>query len=256
MGLLLAVQMLPETPTIITVLSRYFSNSPWAAFLYKWEDIFFSLLISLLLSLLFYFGALKRELIPSGLQNFLEWIVENFRTLIIGILGSEGEKSISFLGILFIYILSMNLFGLIPLMKSPSSNLNITFAMAICVFAYVQYLNIKNMGVKGFLYHLIGSPTNVIGWIIAPLMFFIELLTQLSRPVTLALRLFGNILGEKILIGFFALIGVTLLYFIPIQTPFMFLGLLTSIMQAMVFTLLSTIYILVSMPHQEDHINH
>jgi F-type H+-transporting ATPase subunit a len=146
----------------------------------------------------------------------------------------------------------MNLLGLVPLMSSPTSNLNITVALAICVFVLVQYLNIRNMGLKGFLYHLAGSPTNAVGWLIVPLMFPIELLTQLSRPVTLALRLFGNILGEKILVAFFAMVGITLLYFFPIQIPFMFLGILTSVMQAMVFTLLTAIYILLSVPHTEE----
>jgi F-type H+-transporting ATPase subunit a len=103
------------------------------------------------------------------------------------------------------------------------------------------------------LYHLAGSPKDAVGWMIAPLMFPIEILTQVSRPVTLALRLFGNILGEKIMLGFFALMGITLFYFFPIQTPFMFLGLLTGVMQALVFTLLSTIYILLSVPHADEH---
>jgi len=182
--------------------------------------------------------------------------VEGISGFITSVLGHDGAKYVPFLGTLFIYILSMNLLGLVPLMASPSSNLNITVALAICVFVMVQYLNIKNMGIKGFIYHLAGSPKNAIEWSIAPLMFPIELLTQISRPITLALRLFGNILGEKILIAFFAGVGVSLLYFFPIQTPFMFLGLLTSVMQALVFTLLSTIYILLSIPHSEEiHLN-
>jgi F-type H+-transporting ATPase subunit a len=258
MRLFLAIQGAPEIPNIITLLYQYlFTGSAWAAFLYKWQDIFFSLLVATFLSLVFYFGTRKKELIPSVFQNFLEWIVETFHTFVVGVLGPEGEKFVPFLGTLFIYILSMNLLGLIPLMKSPSSNLNITVALAICVFLRVQYLNIKNKGLKGFLYYLAGSPKDVVGWLIAPLMFPIEILTELSRPVTLALRLFGNILGEKILVAFFAVVGVTMLYFFPIQTPFMFLGLLTSIMQAMVFALLSTIYILLSVPHtEEDNMNH
>lgn len=203
--------------------------------------------------LVFYLGTYKREMIPYGLQNFLEWVVDTFRTFIVGVLGPDGERYVPFLGTLFLYILSMNLMGLIPLLRSPSSSLNVTVALAICVFVLVQYLNIKNMGILGFLYHLAGSPKNRVEWMMAPLMFPIELLTQISRPVTLSLRLFGNILGEKILVGFFALVSVTAFYFIPIQTPFMFLGLLTSVMQAMVFALLSTVYILLSAPHVEEH---
>lgn len=251
MALLLTIQGVPEIPNILTFVSRYFAGSPLSSFITHWSDIIFSLFTAVLISVVFYAGSRQKEMIPSGLQNFLEWIVENFRTFVVSILGHDGEKYVPFLGTLFIYILTMNLLGLVPLMKSPSSSLNITAALAICVFVLVQYLNIKNMGVGGFLYHLAGSPKDAVGWMIAPMMFPIELLTQLSRPITLSLRLFGNILGEKILVAFFAVLGVTLFYFFPIQTPFMFLGVLTSIMQAMVFTLLSLIYILLSVPHVE-----
>lgn len=253
----MAANGVPKFPNALTFVERFLKGSPWAEYLYQWESILFSLFIACVISLIFFMGTRRQDMIPNGFQNFMEWVVETFRSLTISVLGSDGEKYVPFLGTLFIYILSMNLLGLFPLMASPSSNLNITVALAICVFVLVQYLNIKNMGLKGFLYHLAGSPTNAIGWLIAPLMFPIELLTQISRPVTLALRLFGNILGEKILVAFFAMVGITLLYFFPIQVPFMFLGLLTSVMQAMVFTLLTAIYILLSVPHSEEiHINH
>lgn len=257
MLILMAAKGVPGIPNILTFVERFLGDSPWAKYLHEWESVIFSLIIACAISLIFYLGSQRKEIIPSGFQNFLEWMVDVFRSFVIGVMGSDGEKYLPFLGTLFIYILSMNLIGLIPLMSSPSSNLNITIALAICVFVMVQYLNIKHMGFKGFLYHLAGSPTTAIEWLVSPLMFPIELLTQISRPITLALRLFGNILGEKILVAFFAMIGVTLLYFFPIQVPFMFLGLLTGVMQAMVFTLLSTIYILLSVSHSEEtHTNH
>ena len=109
------------------------------------------------------------------------------------------------------------------------------------------------------MYHMAGSPKNTMGWIMVPLMFPIELLTQFTRPLTLALRLFGNVVGEDILIGAFALFGVNLLLpyvhsvGLPLQIPFIFLAILTGLMQALVFTLLSTIYILLSVPQHEDH---
>lgn len=249
----------PELPNLISVLYHRFHDMPWAKFLYKWENLFFSILIALIISIIAHIGSRKKSLIPSGLQNGLEFAVEHFRKLVLGVLGPQGETYIPFLGTLFIYILSMNLFGLIPLMKSPSSSINITAALAICVFCLVQFLNIRNMGVFGFMYHMAGSPQNVIGWMLAPFMLILELITQLARPVTLALRLFGNVLGEDILIGAFALLGVVLVSSLnspiglPLQIPFMFLAILTSLMQALVFTLLSTVYILLSIPHGEKH---
>lgn len=151
----------------------------------------------------------------------------------------------------------MNWLVLIPLIKVPCSDFNVTVALSICVFCLVQYLNIKNFGVLGFLHHMAGSPKTGLEWALAPLMFVIEIFTQISRPITLALRLFGNVVGEDTLIGAFALFGVALFASsqypvgLPLQLPFLFLALLTGLMQALVFTLLSTIYILLSIPSDE-----
>ena len=220
---------------------------------------FFSFLVAALISVVCYLGARHQELIPRGLQNALEWLVEGLRNIIVSIVGPEGEKYVPFLGTLFIYILSMNLIGLVPFMKSPSSSVNITAGLAICVFGLVQYLNIKNMGFFGFLYHLAGSPKDILGWILVPIMFPLEVITQFVRPLTLTMRLFGNILGGDIFMGFFVLFGIGALSFLnlpiglPLQLPFMILAVLTGLMQALVFTLLSTVYILLSMPTHEEH---
>jgi F-type H+-transporting ATPase subunit a len=252
----------PELPNFISMLSHRFSHMPWAKFLHQWENIIFSILVAILISTVAYLGIRKKSLIPTGLQNGLELFVEQLDRLVLEVLGSQGRSYIPFLGTLFIYILTMNLFGMVPLMKAPTSSVNITAGLALCVFCFVQYLNIKNMGFFGFFYHLAGSPKNLVEWLLAPIMLSLELISQLARPVTLALRLFGNVLGEDILIGAFALLGVTLLSSIqtpvglPLQIPFMFLGLLTSFMQALVFTLLSAVYILLSIPHKEGTKKH
>lgn len=247
----------PEVPNLISLLYKSFSGSPphWATLLHQWENILFSIGIGCLISFGMYFGIREKALLPKGFQNGIEAFVEGFRGFIIEILGPEGEKYVPFLGTLFIYILCMNWFVLIPLMKSPTASLNVTAGLAITVFVLVQYLNIKNWGIKGFLYHLAGSPKDTMGWLMVPLMLPIEILTQLTRPLTLALRLFGNVLGEDILIGVFAMFGVSFLAWVgapigvPLQLPFMFLALLTGLMQALVFTLLSTVYILLSQPN-------
>lgn len=238
----------PVLPNIISLLHKTYGNAPWAHFLFEWEDIIFALVIAISLSIAFYFATKKKEIIPGPLQNFLELIAETLLEKILVILGPQKEKYLPFVGTLFVYIFCMNISGIIPLMKSPSTSLSITAAMALCVFVHVQYLHIKNRGVLGFLYHLAGSPKDWIGWVMVPLMFPIELLTELSRPITLSLRLFGNIFGEEILIGVFALFGVSAIASLnlplglPLQLPFMFLAIFTSFIQAVVFTLLSTIY--------------
>jgi F-type H+-transporting ATPase subunit a len=250
--ILFAAGGIPEAPHLLTFIYKNLSSVALAAFVHSWENIFYSVLIGTLLSIFFCLGIRKSALIPSGVQNFLEWIVEAIQNLIVEILGTTGQKYIPFLGTLFLYILSMNVVGMFPLMKAPSSSLNITVGLALCVFFYVQYLNIKNKGFLGFLYYLAGSPKDRLGWMIVPLMFPVELLTELSRPITLSLRLYGNIFGEKILISYFTLVGIGLAVFFPIQTPFLFLGLLTGIMQAAVFAMLSTVYILLALPTGHD----
>ncbi len=252
----------PELPNIFTIFHQAIYDNPYLHFLLYWEDIFFSLFVAATISLIFYIGSRRRELIPTGLQNFLEYVVENLRRLILDVLGPDGEKHLPFLGTIFVYILSMNWIGLVPLFKPPSSSLNITIGMAICVFVRVQYLNFKNMGVGGYLYHLSGSPKTWMEWLLVPLLFPIELLTQISRPITLALRLFGNIMGEHVLISAIAIFSIalftigTLPLSIPLQTPFMLFAILTGLMQALVFTLLSTVYILLSTPHHDENHSH
>lgn len=242
----------PEVPNIFTLLYKG-AYSPLTIFLHQWENIIFSIILAAGIALLFCFGAKRRETIPSTrLQNFLELIVELMERFAHEILGAQGRKYVPFLGTLFIYIVMMNWMVLFPFMKAPSSSLSITAALAICVFVLVQYLSIQNFGFLGYLYHMAGSPKGALGWAMVPLMFPIELLTQLSRPLTLAFRLFGNVIGEDILIGAFALFGITLFSFLPIglplQMPFMLFAMLTGLMQALVFTLLTGIYILLSMP--------
>lgn len=249
----------PELPSIGNLGYKIFKDAPWALFLHHWDSLITSTAIAAGMIWVFSIGLRQAKLIPSGLQNFLEWLVENMQKAIVEVLGKDGLKYLPFLGTLFIYILAMNWLVLIPFMKPPTANVNITAALAICVFCLVQYQNIKNYGLFGFIYHMAGSPKDLLGWAMSPLMFCIELLTQFTRPITLSFRLFGNVVGEDILIGAFALFGVMMLSSFdapigfPLQIPFLFLAMLTGLMQALVFTLLSTIYILLSIPEAGEH---
>jgi F-type H+-transporting ATPase subunit a len=243
-----------EAPHFLHLLYKEFQDTVWGSFLQRWENLIFSLIVACFISLVFYFGTRKKATIPSGLQNALEYVAELLQKIFKETLGEDSERYLPFLGTLFIYILTMNLWGLIPFMKTPTASLSITASFAICVFIYVQYLNIRNMGILGFLYHLAGSPKGFVGWLIVPLIFPLELLTQLSRPVTLALRLCGNMMGEHILSAVFAIMGIIWLetfvfpLALPLQIPILFLALLTGFMQALVFTILSSVYIYLSIP--------
>lgn len=249
----------PEVPNLFTFIHKGTEHS-FAYLLHQWEAVIFSIFLASLIALVFVWGARRRDDIPqTRLQSFLELIVESMQKFAREILGPSGDKYVPFLGTLFIYILLMNWMVLFPFMKPPSSSLSITAALAICVFVLVQYLSVRNFGFFGYLYHMAGSPKGALGWAMVPLMFPIELLTQLSRPITLAFRLFGNVIGEDILIGAFALFGIALFagspIGFPLQMPVMMFAMLTGLMQALVFTLLSAIYILLSMPdpNEDDH---
>ena len=152
----------------------------------------------------------------------------------------------------------MNLLGLVPGMKSPTSSLNTTLALGLTVFLYVQYTGIRNLGIVGYFDHLAGEPRAVVGFVLIPLMFPLHLLGEVVKPISLSLRLFGNILGEDSLIGALAALGVVALSFlhfpyvgIPFQLPFVILAVLFSTIQALVFALLSTIYLFLMLPHEE-----
>jgi len=110
MMILMAMKGVPAIPNIFTFVEHYLKSPLWAEYLSHWESIFFSLFIACALSLVFYLGARRKEAIPHGFQNFLEWLVEMFRSVIVSVLGPDGEKYVPFLGTLFIYVLSMNFF--------------------------------------------------------------------------------------------------------------------------------------------------
>ena len=232
----------------------------WAKFLEHFEVIIYSLFVALLISVVSISVANNWKMIPGPLQALLETWVEHAYNFFTGILGPKyGPQLVPFLGTLFVYIYVMNIFGLIPFMHSPTSNLNVTVAMALTVFVYVQFMAFKELGLLGWLDHMAGSPRDVVGWALVPLMMPVHLIGEIAKPISLSCRLFGNIFGEDMLLVGFATLGVTALsalhlpFGLPLHVPFMFLaGIITAPVQALVFTMLSTIYFLLMLPH-DDH---
>ncbi len=244
-------------PSVVSMLTGHDS---WA---YHWINIIYAAVISLILSIIVIRVYAKRQMIPGKGQNALEMAVEGMYNFLYSILGKEAKRYLPFLGTLFFYILFMNLMGIIPGGHSPSTSINITASLAILVFLYSQYTGISRLGVVGYFDHMIGQPREVISWCIVPLIFPIHLIGELAKPFSLALRLFGNITGEDILVAAFVGLGISMMALfgpgvahatpigIPLNIPFILLGLLLSTIQALVFTLLSTIYILMMLPHEE-----
>jgi len=243
----------PELPDIFSILVDKFPLNPFLKFIYLWEHVSFSLAIVLILGILAYFACRRKSLIPGRLQAAFEMIAAGLDDFVCGIMGPKGRRFTPFIGTLFIYILCMNLSGLIPFMKAPTASWSTTLALALCVFFYVQYTAIKELGFLGYLDHLAGKPRGVLAFtIIMPLfMLFLHVITELIRPLSLSLRLRGNIWGDEVLIGLlsgFGIKGLPLLFFN------MLMAVLTAIVQAAVFCLLTTIYFALVLDHEEETI--
>lgn len=246
----------PELPNILHMLYLAFGEAfkSW----YLWENIIFGFLVLLF----FCFVAMriysKRDLRrPGRLQNVAEMAVEGLDNFFHSILGHHARRYTPFLGTLFLYILCMNIMGLVPFLKSPTSSMNITLSLALIVFFYVQFEGIRRLGPIKYVHHLMGEPRDAMGWILMPLNLPIHILGELAKPISLSLRLFGNITGEDVLIAAFTGLGIAVLAFVhspvgvPLQLPFYFLAILTSTIQALVFTLLASVYFAMMMPHEE-----
>jgi F-type H+-transporting ATPase subunit a len=226
---------------------------------HHWINVEYAFFIAVFFSVVSMRVYATRQLIPGPLQNFLEIMVEGMYNFLYGILGKDTKRYIPYLGTLFYYILAMNLMGLIPLGHSPSTSINITASLAIMTFLYAQWTGLSRLGIVGYVDHLAGQPRGVISWCLVPLMLPMHIIGEFAKPFSLAIRLFGNITGEDVLVAAFVGLGVASLSFLgspvglPFSVPFIFLGILLSTIQALVFTLLSTIYILMMLPHEEHH---
>jgi F-type H+-transporting ATPase subunit a len=213
-----------------------------------------SLVATVLLAAISITGTRRLSLVPGRMQTALEMVVGLIRSTVVGIMGPRGVDFVPFIGTLFLYIAFMNLMGLLPGFMSPTSNLNITAALALTVFLVVQFYGFRERGL-GYLKHFVeGVPLQFPYVMLAPLVFIVHLVGELVRPLTLALRLFGNLMAEEtvvlVLIGL--VVGLARHWVpIPIQLPNMALGLLVSLVQAAIFTMLTTVYLAGVVQHRE-----
>lgn len=188
----------------------------------------------------------KLSLVPSKLQAFCENLMCFFWDLTDSMIGKEGRKHIPLVASLFIFIITANLMGQLPLriihlkhgeLASPTNDINLTGAMAIIVLIYYIAVGVKKKGPKYFLHGF-----DFISIILA----LVEVLDMFTRPLTLALRLFANILAGEILVT--ALLGMCA-YFLPL--PIMFFEVLVACIQAMVFMMLTIAYIAMAVEEPE-----
>lgn len=182
-----------------------------------------------------------------NLRTGFELLTEGLDNLLTSILGKHDARA--FFGLLaglFAYILTGNLMGLLPGMVPPTDNVNTNLAMAAVVMITFNAVGMKRQGVVAYFKHMAG-PMLAVAWLLLP----IEMLTMfIVRPVSLTLRLTGNIFGDHTVFGIFS--GLFYPY-VPMSWIFLGLGLMVSVIQALVFTLLTSVYISLAAPHGDHH---
>src|SRR6266436_2010552 len=220
------------------------------------------------------FMATRRlELVPRGAQNAMEVVLEQIQGMIDDVMGAQGRPYLPFIATLGLFILTANLMSLVPGLAGPTTNLNTTAACALVVFFAYHAIGLRRQGVVTYIKHFMGPV-----WWLAPLMMPIEIISHLARPLSLTLRLFGNMVGGHILLAviFFlmglqgligwalsgsvagALVGgfgaaVTIAFTVGFLYP---LKLLVSFLQAFIFVMLTMLYIagaIEEAEHDEGH---
>jgi len=198
----------------------------------------FAVLASLILIVLALIFRASMKLIPRGTQNLLETVGEAMLKLSEENIGHHyGKTFFPLLATLFTYILLSNFMGLIPGFVSPTSNINMTASMAIPVFLATHIYGVRAHGFH-YIKHFVGPVRSLYALPLMILMFIIEVIGHLARPLTLSVRLFGNMVAKHIILIVLAVLAPA---FVPMAI--LGLGVLVSVVQAFVFTLLTTLYL-------------
>jgi F-type H+-transporting ATPase subunit a len=221
--------------------------------------------------------------VPSGAQNFWEWLVESLYNFLENIIGRElVQKTFWFFATIFIFILFVNWFGLIPgvgtigwghqdlatnrfhvdhpLLRGGNADLNMTSAMALIFFALWIIWAIQANGVGGFLLHIFGpkGETSGVLKLVMVVIFFmvgwLEVVSILFRPISLSFRLFGNVYAGESILGAMSNMVPMLSWLIPI--PFYFMEVMVGLVQALVFMLLTAVFTLLIAKHEPGHERH
>ena len=254
-----------------------YPSSPFEGTAFSWiSNSMIMVWIGAILIILFCRAATsKLSLVPTGFQNFAEWLIESLYGFFGNILGDHlVKRTFWFFGSTFMLILTVNYLALIPgvgtitfldshghingLLRGGNADLNMTGAMSITFALLWLYWAVTENGVKNFFAHIFapkGTFTGIMKVGMVVIFFLVGILEIVSiciRPVALSFRLFGNIYGgEQTMEGLMALVPENLA-FLP-ALPFYFMELLVGLVQALVFTLLSAVFLKLICEHSEEH---
>jgi F-type H+-transporting ATPase subunit a len=222
----------------------------------------------------------RMEMIPSGAQNFWEWLVESLHDFLEGIIGADlVKKTFWFFATIFIFILFTNWLGLIPgvgtvgwgeqtthgfvvhtpLLRGGNADLNMTLSMAVIFFICWLFWALQSNGVMGFLLHIFAPKGETTGLLKALMVVvfiavgLLEIVSILFRPVSLSFRLYGNIFAGENMLETMAVLVPGWLGAVLVPIPFYFMELLVGLVQALVFMLLTAVFTMLICQHDEDH---
>lgn len=205
----------------------YFLENPYIPY-----HVAYAWLLLVFLTALAFLATRRLQIYPGRLQNVLEVIISGFDSLLNEVMGHNGRRYFPLIATLGIFIFLSNLIGAIPGFSSPTSNINTTAALALVVFFSTHAVGIKTHGLK-YIKQFMGPV-----WWLTPLMLPIEIISHLSRPLSMSFRLFGNMKGGDLVL-------LVLLILVPliVPLPIVALKLFVYIVQTLVFVLLAMMYI-------------
>jgi len=248
------------------------------------DQVLYTWVAMLVLIVLAFAATRHLALVPRGVQNFMEMALEQFMAMLDDVIGHDGRRYLPLIATLGLFILTANLLGLFPGLMAPTGNLNTTVACALIVFVTYHVIGARKVGVVAYLKHFAGPlldaelfPNRAVDFgfklVLVPLYFVIEVVSHLARPLSLALRLFGNMAGGHILLavmflltagmigwafsGSLGAIGLGLpgsLLLVAFTSWFLFpLKLLVAFLQAFIFVMLTMVYIAGAVQEAEHH---
>ncbi len=219
-----------------------------------WYTIMFVIACVLTMVVIWIFKGKLSEDDPQPGQLTLEAGFLALRDLVTSVVGEHGMKYFPVIATFAVLILISNLMGLFPLFMSPTAHVSVTFALGITSFIYYNYVGIRENGLRGHIAHFAGPKLSGLLVVITLLIFVIELFSNMIRPMTLGIRLFGNMFADEQVA---AIISNLFPPFTQFLLPIVLLPLaiFIALVQAFVFTLLSTIYIseVSHAPHDHQH---
>lgn len=224
-----------------------------------WAPIFWMALVFIIVMVLLRVGLRgAKQNVPRGfLARAVEHVFHFIEDMCVGVIGPHGKKYVPLITTIYLLILFSNLIGLVGL-GAPTASLGFTLGLALVVVFYVQYEGIRVNGPLGYIKHFFGPNLGMKWYTVLPifialLMFFIEVVSEVAKNLSLSLRLQGNISGEHMVGGTFgSMWSLTDTFYWPVQTPLVLLGVFVCLVQALVFTMLSCVYLSLFTAHASD----